>query len=199
MRGLDVRLHAARVAAHHPDPDTDRAQVLQGITGTALSGEATATVRIVPDPTFDCTDVTGKVFDDIDRDGVQDEGEGGLAGVRLVTPRGLRATTDIALAGPCDLIVIATKASGVGREGGEEAHGDVEGHGEALAHDLVPEPGLETAQVLGQAHTYVQVAMIHRTQLDGDVVDWMGQGCQGGWRVHGAMTAGPADDRRSLG
>src|SRR5690606_30746372 len=59
-----------------------------------MSGEATATVRGVPDPTFDCTDVTGKVFDDVDRDGVQDAGERGLQGVRLVTARGLVANTD---------------------------------------------------------------------------------------------------------
>jgi hypothetical protein len=51
-------------------------------------------VRVVPDPDFDCTDVIGKVFDDRDLDGQQDEGELGLAGVRVVTPRGLIATTD---------------------------------------------------------------------------------------------------------
>ncbi len=65
------------------------------ITGNvALSGEATATVRVVPDPTFDCTDVTGKVFDDRNRDGLQQAGEAGLPSVRLVTARGLVATTD---------------------------------------------------------------------------------------------------------
>ncbi|MEJ2602664.1 MAG: hypothetical protein P8172_05155, partial [Gammaproteobacteria bacterium] len=72
----------------------NRAQVMNGFTGDALSGVATATVRLVPDPTFDCTDVTGKVFDDGNRNGFQDEQEHGLAGVRLVTPRGLAATTD---------------------------------------------------------------------------------------------------------
>jgi len=72
----------------------NRAQVMVGGTGQALSGEATATVRVVPDPTFDCTDVFGKVFNDANRNGWQDDGEDGLAGVRLVTPRGLRATTD---------------------------------------------------------------------------------------------------------
>jgi len=72
----------------------NRAQVLNGTTGLAISGEATATVRVVPDPTFDCTDVYGKVFDDANRNGRQDDGEDGLAGVRVVTPRGLRATTD---------------------------------------------------------------------------------------------------------
>ena len=60
----------------------------------ALSGEATATVRVTPDPTFDCTDVVGKVFDDRDRDGHQDEGEPGLPDVRLVTLRGLAVRTD---------------------------------------------------------------------------------------------------------
>src|SRR5437016_2537303 len=59
-----------------------------------MSGEATATVSLVPDPTFDCTDVTGKVFNDINRNGRQDDGEEGLPGVRVVTPTGLQATTD---------------------------------------------------------------------------------------------------------
>jgi uncharacterized repeat protein (TIGR01451 family) len=72
----------------------NRAQVFNSFTGDALSGEATATVRVVPDPTFDCTDVTGKVFDDANRNGVQDLGEGGVQGVRLVTTNGLAATTD---------------------------------------------------------------------------------------------------------
>ena len=72
----------------------NRAQVVNGTSGAPLSEEASATVRVVPDPTFSCTDVLGKVFDDANRNGVQDGGERGLAGVRLVTTRGLIATTD---------------------------------------------------------------------------------------------------------
>jgi uncharacterized repeat protein (TIGR01451 family) len=72
----------------------NRAQVLSGVTGSAMSEEATATVRLVPDPTFDCSDVTGKVFKDANRNGRQEDGEEGLAGVRVVTPTGLQATTD---------------------------------------------------------------------------------------------------------
>jgi uncharacterized repeat protein (TIGR01451 family) len=72
----------------------NRAQVVDSSGSLAFSGEATATVRVVPDPTFDCTDVTGKVFDDANRNGFQDPGEAGLQGVRLVTTRGLAATTD---------------------------------------------------------------------------------------------------------
>jgi uncharacterized repeat protein (TIGR01451 family) len=72
----------------------NRAQVIQGVTGKPLSGEATATVRVVPDQTFDCTDVFGKVFDDVNRNGRQDPGENGLPGVRVVTAQGLTAKTD---------------------------------------------------------------------------------------------------------
>jgi uncharacterized repeat protein (TIGR01451 family) len=70
------------------------AQAVNSISGSALSGQATATVQVAPDPTFDCTDVYGKVFNDLNRNGVQDEGEPGLAGVRVVTPQGLVAKTD---------------------------------------------------------------------------------------------------------
>lgn len=72
----------------------NRVQAVHMLTGRALSNEASATVRVVPDPTFDCTDITGKVFDDANRNGFQDAGEEGIAGVRLVTARGLAATTD---------------------------------------------------------------------------------------------------------
>jgi hypothetical protein len=40
------------------------------------------------------TDVTGKVFDDANRNGYQDSGEEGIAGVRVMTARGLAAKTD---------------------------------------------------------------------------------------------------------
>lgn len=73
---------------------TNRAQVLQGLTGQPMSGIATATVRVVPDQTFDCTDVFGKVFDDANRNGHQDSGEKGLPGVRVLTAQGLAAKTD---------------------------------------------------------------------------------------------------------
>jgi uncharacterized repeat protein (TIGR01451 family) len=71
----------------------NRAQVFHPILGAA-SAEATATVRVVPDPNFDCTDIIGKVFDDANRNGAQDQGEKGLPGVRVVTAQGLLVTTD---------------------------------------------------------------------------------------------------------
>ncbi|HJV36590.1 hypothetical protein, partial [Geomonas sp.] len=72
----------------------NRAQVADKTTGGFASGMASATVRVTADPTFDCTDVIGKVFDDVNVNGYQDEGEKGLPGVRLVTANGLIATTD---------------------------------------------------------------------------------------------------------
>ena len=73
---------------------TNRAQAVHALTGRPLSGEASATVRIVPDPDLDCTDVIGKVYDDANRNGIQDDGEHGIPGVRLATARGLLAVTD---------------------------------------------------------------------------------------------------------
>jgi len=72
----------------------NRANVINNLTGGAASGEASATVRVVPDPTFDCSDVIGKVFDDKNLDGYQDEGEPGLTDVRVATATGLLVTTD---------------------------------------------------------------------------------------------------------
>ncbi|HSM29632.1 MAG TPA: isopeptide-forming domain-containing fimbrial protein [Woeseiaceae bacterium] len=72
----------------------NRALTLNTATGGAVSGEATATVRVIPDPDIDCTDVIGKVFDDRNLNSAQDSGEKGLFGVRVVTARGLIAATD---------------------------------------------------------------------------------------------------------
>jgi uncharacterized repeat protein (TIGR01451 family) len=76
-----------------------RAAVGRAITAPAalggpVSSETSATVVVVPDTTFDCTDVIGKVFDDKNGNGHQDPGEPGLPGVRVVTTRGLAAVTD---------------------------------------------------------------------------------------------------------
>jgi len=85
--------HAQPTAAVTRTP-VNRAQAPAVVLGNPVSAEATATVRVVPDPTFDCTDVIGKVFDDANGNGHQDPGEKGLPGVRLVTTRGLAAITD---------------------------------------------------------------------------------------------------------
>jgi uncharacterized repeat protein (TIGR01451 family) len=72
----------------------NRTQTPAAVIGNPVSTEASATVRVVPDVTFDCTDVIGKVFDDVNGNGEQDPGEKGIPGVRVVTTRGLAAITD---------------------------------------------------------------------------------------------------------
>ena len=73
---------------------TNQVYAANNIVNKAVSNIATATVRVIPDPTFDCPDIIGKVFDDKNTNGYQDEGEPGIANVRLATVRGLIITTD---------------------------------------------------------------------------------------------------------
>lgn len=62
--------------------------------GITVSNIASASVRVIPDPVFDCSAIIGKVFDDTNANGYQDEGEGGIANVRIATLTGLLITTD---------------------------------------------------------------------------------------------------------
>ena len=62
--------------------------------GSEVSNRAEAVVRVTPDPLFDCSELIGKVFDDKNNDGYQNQDEPGLAGVRLATAKGLLVTTD---------------------------------------------------------------------------------------------------------
>lgn len=73
---------------------TNYAWAINSITSDVVSNRGQAAVRIVPDPTFDCSDVLGKVFDDGNANGYQDDGEPGIANVRLATARGWLITTD---------------------------------------------------------------------------------------------------------
>jgi len=80
-------------AGVHEGEYVNRAHVYSPLTNSS-SAEATATVRVVPDATFDCSDILGKVFDDRNLNGYQDKGEPGIGGVRIATARGLLITTD---------------------------------------------------------------------------------------------------------
>ena len=72
----------------------NQAWALNSIASSRVSNVGTATVRVVPDPTFDCSDIIGKVFDDRNANGYQDEGEPGIPNVRIATVRGLLVTSD---------------------------------------------------------------------------------------------------------
>lgn len=62
------------------------------LTAAIASGVANAATGF--SSAFECGDVIGKVFEDNNRNGVQDDGEPGLPGVRLATARGLLTVTD---------------------------------------------------------------------------------------------------------
>lgn len=72
----------------------NRVSAINNIVKSQVSNTATATVRVVPDPTFDCSDIIGKIFDDKNANGYQDQGEPGIANVRIATARGLLVTSD---------------------------------------------------------------------------------------------------------
>jgi uncharacterized repeat protein (TIGR01451 family) len=67
---------------------------INNLVGAAVSNVATAAVRVVPDPVFDCSDIIGKVFDDRNANGYQDAGEAGIANVRIATLNGVLVSTD---------------------------------------------------------------------------------------------------------
>ncbi len=72
----------------------NHAQAMNTLANAAVSNEATAAVRIAPDPVFDCADVIGKVFDDANGNGIQDEGEAGIPGATVSTVNGVLVSTD---------------------------------------------------------------------------------------------------------
>jgi len=84
----------AQAPASGPRASVTPTQAPAAVLGNAVSTEGSATVRVVPDTTFDCTDVIGKVFDDANSNGSQEPDEKGIPGVRVVTTRGLAAVTD---------------------------------------------------------------------------------------------------------
>ncbi|MEO1745473.1 MAG: SdrD B-like domain-containing protein [Pseudomonadota bacterium] len=62
--------------------------------GNIVTNEALASVLVNAEPVFDCGDIIGKVFDDRNGNGFQDEGEEGLPGVRIASVNGVLITTD---------------------------------------------------------------------------------------------------------
>ncbi len=94
-QGEIVATLTARVpTGAQPGEHVNRARLLAPDSGAALTPDAQATGRSLPAPAFDCGDVLGKVFDDRNRDGYQNQGEPGLPAVRLAGVDGTIITTD---------------------------------------------------------------------------------------------------------
>jgi uncharacterized repeat protein (TIGR01451 family) len=90
---ITVELTLVATSAAVTGENVNRAQLVDPGSGEVLA-TARARVTILEEAVFDCSDVIGKVFDDRNRNGYQDEGEPGLPGVRLATVKGLLVTTD---------------------------------------------------------------------------------------------------------
>lgn len=63
-------------------------------SGDKISNDGSATFTIMVEPTFDCGDIIGKVFNDRNRNGYQDNHEAGLPGARVTSVDGMLITTD---------------------------------------------------------------------------------------------------------
>ncbi|WP_420992322.1 DUF7507 domain-containing protein, partial [Brucella sp. SA075A] len=90
---VKIRLSMLALSTAGPGKHTNKA-IVHTPDGEPLAPEARADVEIMIEPVFDCGDIVGKVFDDVNRNGYQDKGEPGLPGVRIATVRGSLVTTD---------------------------------------------------------------------------------------------------------
>ncbi len=64
------------------------------LDNSEISNRGQAVVSIVPSTVFDCSEVIGKVYEDLNGNGYQDHGEPGIPGARLATVNGELVTTD---------------------------------------------------------------------------------------------------------
>ncbi|WP_173932379.1 DUF11 domain-containing protein [Chelativorans sp. Marseille-P2723] len=108
IEGHSIRFANLSIAAHHELSIQLRFHVLSSAgagekinradvtdrNGKALAPTTSAKVEVLAEAVLDCGEVLGRVFDDVNRNGYPDEGERGLAGVRLATVEGWLITTD---------------------------------------------------------------------------------------------------------
>ena len=101
LEGIDFTANQTRVWTLHMvvgagvgDGIHTNQAFLRDATGAEISARAEAVVKMAIDPLFDCSEVIGKVYDDMNRNGYQDQNEPGIAGVRLATVKGLIITSD---------------------------------------------------------------------------------------------------------
>ena len=90
---IKLELTLVSTAAVTTGMQVNTAELVNPLTGLVVA-RARATITIVAEHVFDCSDLIGRVFDDRNRNGYPDKGEPGLAGIRLVTVRGFLITTD---------------------------------------------------------------------------------------------------------
>ena len=85
----EITLSARVLTGAEPGDKVNQADIIDSVTGSRLAATATATVRLESEPVFDCGDVIGKVYDDLNHNGYQDQDEPGLPSVRIAGVDGL--------------------------------------------------------------------------------------------------------------
>ena len=78
----------------HPGTYENTAVAVDACEQCEISNRSIATIDVVPDEFFETSLILGKVFQDVDANGVQQNGEPGIAGVRVVMDDGAFAITD---------------------------------------------------------------------------------------------------------
>ena len=90
---IKLSMQAAASTTMQTGETINRARLYLHATGDFLA-DAQARVIIKEEAVFDCGEIVGRVFDDLNNNGYMDDGEPGLPGVRVVTVKGLLVTTD---------------------------------------------------------------------------------------------------------
>ncbi len=90
---IEIQLSLQALASAGAGEHVNQA-VIEDDNGEMLAPIATAAVEILADSTFDCGDIIGTVFDDLNGNGYQDVGEPGLPNVRVATAKGWLINTD---------------------------------------------------------------------------------------------------------
>jgi uncharacterized repeat protein (TIGR01451 family) len=90
---IEIKLNLIAAVTSQTGKFVNKAEIVDTNSGN-VADRAEATVTIKEEHVFDCSDIIGRVFDDLNGNGYADDGEPGLPGVRLVTVNGRIITTD---------------------------------------------------------------------------------------------------------
>jgi uncharacterized repeat protein (TIGR01451 family) len=90
---IEIKLKLIAAVTSKTGRFVNKAEIVDTNSGN-VAGRAEAAVTIKEEHVFDCSDIIGRVFDDLNGNGYADDGEPGLPAVRIVTVNGRIITTD---------------------------------------------------------------------------------------------------------
>jgi uncharacterized repeat protein (TIGR01451 family) len=90
---IEIKLKLIAAVTSKTGRFVNKAEIVDTNSGN-VADRAEAAVTIKEEHVFDCSDIIGRVFDDLNGNGYADDGEPGLPGVRVVTVNGRIITTD---------------------------------------------------------------------------------------------------------